>query len=68
MMLRYAIAGLGAALFSATAAMASPWDGMSADEIFADPEFRASEYSLSSAKNGGGEDAQGVLRGVEATA
>ena len=55
-MLRTAIAGLGAALLSVSAAAASPFDDMTAEEIFAHPEFHASEYSLSSATNDGDPD------------
>jgi hypothetical protein len=57
MFIRIALASLTAFLVGTTVALASPFDNMSAEEIFARPDFVASTESLNSAMNSGDPDA-----------
>jgi hypothetical protein len=47
-------------VFSASLALASEFDGLSVAQIRAHPDFVASDYSLSAAKNSGAADAEHI--------
>ena len=55
---------LATVLLWVTCALASPFDGMTVDEIRAHPDFVADDYSLSSATNSGDPDAPHVYEWI----